>query len=226
MTKAANAVAKHKLSPETCIKMLSDSLVFGRKSLKMELPVSIAICAGLGKKAAEEGIPTIMEVYKKAGYEYQDSKDRNYKTANRRANHALALYQKIGQKEVTKWVGDAEEEKLLECVLKGLEAYQFNSMDDVAEFAGRDSNRKRGRPTKEEAARRAEEAGEEEEAPTYRFAVSGVRVEIPQTMSAHDMITLATRILAAARKKEAEELKLTQKGKGKSAGKAATPMLH
>lgn len=217
-----------KLSLDTCIKVVGESLLMGRKALKMELAVCLSIFAGAGKVDAQVK-EVVMGVYQKAGYKWETSGDAHYKTANRRMNASAALYEKLGQEELQKWIGEAQEEKLIHAVVAGLEQYEFSSMDEVLYFVGKDSNV--GRKEKEQEQKGGEAAGaggqekeKETEHEPYRFAVGRVKVVLPWGTTADVMMKLAAKIIKEARKLEDQELAQTRGSK--EVGREAGAVLH
>lgn len=137
---AAKEVAKHSLSIETAISAINGAMVMGRKALNTELAVCLAIFAAEGNSEANtKGM--VVEVYVKAGYKAENSTAPHYKTVNRRVNAAAGLFNMVGSEQVLEWIGKSQEEKMISSILKGLDTYEFNSMDDVLEFCGRPNNR-------------------------------------------------------------------------------------
>lgn len=107
---------------------------------------------------------------------------------------------------------------MLDALVKGLGEYKFDSMDDVLDFAGKESNRSRnfGKTSDKPSAKVGKAKGKEKvEVPMHRFSVEKVVVQIPTSMSSAAMVKLAAKILSVARAKEQEELKVLQAGNGK-----------
>lgn len=214
---------KLNLSIETAVKAVADSLVMGRKALNTELAVCLAIFAAEGntEQAAKS---MVTEVYVKAGYDAANSNSRHYKTVNRRVNAAAGLFTMVSAPTVLEWVGKSQEEKMIAAILKGLDEYKFDSMDDVLEFCGRPNNRTtkatqasdqqqaKGPDDQEVGKDQGEEQGEQQakaEKPgpkMLRFVSHRVRVEIREDAPSEDMLKVAAKIIRAARDKEQQEL--------------------
>ena len=207
------------LSVETCIKAISSSLVMGRKALVQELAVCIAITHG-AQDGGADAKAMVVEVYAKGGYDCLTSTSRHYKTVNRRVNAAYALYSKLGHEVVEGWVGDASDGKILEAVVKGLSEHKFDSMDDVLEFTGKESNR-----TRSEVKKVVKRGKVKEPVEMHKFLVEKVRIELPVTMSAAGMLKLAAKIINIARAKEQAELKQTM-GEGGHIRAGEAPVIH
>lgn len=186
----------NRLSAETCIKAVSQSLVMGRKALHTELAVCLAIFHSAGSTSSHAKA-LVTDVYSKAGYDCLNTASRHYKTVNRRVNAAAALYEQITPTALAEMVGNATEQRMLTAISKGLDTYQFSCMDDVLEFCGRDNNRTRAETSSKEAA-----------VDMIKFNVEHVHVELPATMSAGGLLRLAARIVNVARRKEQEDLKM------------------
>lgn len=187
------------LSPQTCVTALNKSMILGRKALQTELAICLAVFAGAGSTTREVR-GALTDLYCKAGYEAANPKSRHYKTVNRRVSAAASLFENIGGPAILHWIGNSTEDEVIDSVMRGLEAYQFESMDDVLEFTGRPSNRNHagGRPKKE--------LEEVPEMPTVKLNVGKLHVELPRNASAADLVKMAGRILRVARIKEQQEL--------------------
>jgi hypothetical protein len=217
-SEASKEVSSHKLSDVTAVKAISQSMVAGRKALRTELAVCLAIFAAKGD-TSKEAKEIVTKVYSQAGYEVADSNSRHYKTVNRRVNASASLFEKVGVGAIAKWVDGTEEQKMIEAIVKGLDEYKFDSMDDVLDFIGKSSNRKASASAAANDAQAqgkaaaAQKEGEKDKAsikvkevPMQHFAVGRVKVDLPEAMAAADMLKLAAKIIDAARKKEQAEL--------------------
>jgi hypothetical protein len=205
-TKTTN-VETVNLSMASCIKAVTQSFTMGRKALHLELSVCLAIL-GSYSRAKEK----LVGVYQKSGYDCENPNSRHYKTVNRRINAATALFEKVGQKKIEEWIGDLTDTKLIEAVGKGLDQYEFDSMDAVLEFVGKGSNRTRTtKPKVDEKGEKGEgtaiKTKEKEAVPVMKFNVGKLHIELPESATSQDMVKLAAKILDAARKKEQLELK-------------------
>ena len=187
------------LSPQTCVTALSKSMILGRKALQTELAVCLAIFAG-GGSTSREMRALVTDMYCKAGYEASNTKSRHYKAVNRKVSAAASLYENIGGIAILHWIGNCAEEDVIESVIRGLEAYQFESMDDVLEFTGRPSNRTHagGRPK--------DKVQEVLDQPLMKFNAGKLHVEVPRDASSQDLVKMASKLLRVARVKEQQEL--------------------
>lgn len=187
------------LSPQTCVTALNKSMILGRKALQTELAICLAIFAGAGSTNREVR-SLLTDLYCKAGYEASDTKSRHYKAVNRKVSAAASLYENIGGLAILHWVGNAQEDEVIDAVMRGLEAYQFESMDDVLQFTGRPSNRNHagGRPK--------EKVKELIDQPLMKFNAGKIHVEVPRDASSQELIKMAGKLLRVARVKEQQEL--------------------
>lgn len=196
----------NKLSIETCVGALSESLGFGKRALNTELAISLALFTGAGA-ATQEVRGAVMGVYLKAGYDCETSSGKHYKTVNRRIGAAAGLYTKLGQEKVLEWIAGTSERKMLAAIITGIEPMGFQVMDDVLEYVGKTSNR--GRPRKDP----------DLIVPTHRFTVGKMHIELPIAMGPVELIKLASKILAYARKMENEHVvELRQSGVANNPG--------
>ena len=115
-------------------------------SRRMALQIELAV--GLTHFAQETTDPTgksaLKAIYHAAGYECMAKVDRDYKTVNRRLNITAKLFEILGSDTIKQWCrGSDGTEAMISRVAIGLATYCFESLDDVADFVGVDSNRTR-----------------------------------------------------------------------------------
>ncbi len=222
-----NPTSTHNLSVDSCVKAVSQSLLIGRKALLTEMSVCLAIFSQ-AHSTDQTMKAVVVEVYERAGYDCVSTNTRHYKTVNRRVNAAAALYEKLGAEVISGFIGDTKDGKLIDAIAKGLSEHKFDCLDDVLDFAGKESNRTRKVGEKAEKVEKKTKVSKKEEVavPMYKFNVERVHVELPMSMSATGMVRLAAKILAVARDKEQAELKAIQAEGGGSISAGEPKVIH
>lgn len=126
------------------IKARSGEFTNRRNALQIELAVGLVHFAQ--ESTSQLGKSALKVSYHAAGYMCMAKIDRDYKTVNRRINMTANLFENLGLDEISGWWGSENgTEARISRVVKGLSEYAFESVDDVLEFVGKNSNRSRER---------------------------------------------------------------------------------
>lgn len=120
------------LTINTCARALNTAALNRKSAFQVELAVGLAVFLSYGStdKDARE---MLNNAYATAGYECIRVSGMDYKTVNRRINATAKLFEKL-HKSVTAWAGKHSEDKLITSLCRGLEPYEFMSVQDVVRY--------------------------------------------------------------------------------------------
>ena len=124
---------------------IANAALSRRAALQIELAVSLVHFTQETGGTDTTGKANMKAVYHGAGYLCMAKSDRDYKTVNRRLNAMAKAFDKIGSSVVYSWMekGGKETQAILDSVQSELLAFGFDTLDDVLEYVGTDTNRTR-----------------------------------------------------------------------------------
>lgn len=126
------------------VKAINNAALSRRTALQIELAVGLINFSQEIGGTDSEGKAKLVGIYNEAGYNCLTKEDRDYKTVNRRMNVSAKLFDKLGSSVIHSWLENISDAKsMLQSVVAELQIYKFNSLDDVADFVGASSNRKK-----------------------------------------------------------------------------------
>lgn len=202
MKKTTKAAAFH-IDYNVMTQAIANAALSRRAALHMELAVSLVHFTQENGGTDSTGKANLKSVYAGAGYLCMTKADRDYKTVNRRLNAMAKAYDKIGSSVVNGWIeGEIDTAKLLDKVQGELLAFGFDTLDDVLDYVGVESNRSRAPrqpqgPVVVTAAANDEGNGEgKEEAPApAAFDSEKAYADIVANMDAEAIRAFCTRLL-------------------------------
>lgn len=169
---------------------IANAALSRRAALQMELAVSLVHFTQEIGGTDTTGKANLKAVYNSAGYLCMTKQDRDYKTVNRRLNAMAKAFDKIGSSVVHGWMeGKTDTQVILDSVQGELLAFGFDTLDDVLDYVGVETNR--SRPARQPAgpvttpAAANDDAKGEEEAPAPAPAIMVTMEQMYDTLTAN-----------------------------------------
>jgi hypothetical protein len=123
---------------------IANAALSRRAALHMELAVSLIHFTQETGGTDATGKANMKAIYHGAGYLCMAKSDRDYKTVNRRLNAMAKVFDKIGSSTVNEWIENkGDTDSMLAYVQTELLAYGFDTLDDVLDYVGVETNRTR-----------------------------------------------------------------------------------
>lgn len=123
---------------------IANAALSRRAALQIELAVSLIHFTQENGGTDSTGKANLKAVYAGAGYLCMTKADRDYKTVNRRLNAMAKVFDKMGSSLVNGWIaGKGDTESTINYVVTELAAYGFDTLDDVMDYVGVETNRTR-----------------------------------------------------------------------------------
>lgn len=163
--------------------------------------------------ADKTGRSNLKAIYQGAGYDCIERKDKDYMTVNRRITVMGKLFDKLGSSLVMGWASDkGDTEATLNYIATELQVYGFHRLDDINEFCGVETSKKRAarQPSGPVAVTAPEPEAEEEaeEVETPAFDQAAVIAAIKANLTADQIRELVTSLLVhVAEVEQSQELK-------------------
>lgn len=195
-----NTQASSKIDYVVMVNAIAGAALSRRAALQMELAVSLVHFTQEKEGTDTTGKANMKAVYHGAGYLCMAKADRDYKTVNRRLNAMAKLFDKVGSSVVHGWIAKASEDtqEILDCVQAELVAFGFDTLDDVLEYVGTDTNRTRApRQTSGPVLSVVSTEGEAaEQAPApAAFNADGIFASLVANMNAEELREFCTKLL-------------------------------
>lgn len=186
-----------------CIKALSSAFALSKQAIQIEIAVAFVVFHQFGSTDLEAK-KALRNVYASAGRADCLTPDSpSYQTVTRRINRCAAFCDAVGVKKVRRILKDVGDDDAIEAVKKFIEPYGIETMDDVAARAGKPVIRTKPEDTEPEQddtphARRATDAPG-----VIHVKTKHIDLPIPPDAPATELVTLANKLLALAKKREA-----------------------
>lgn len=130
-------VVTQNINLDACVTALENSSSFSRTALYIEIAVSLSIFTLSPTGADKATKRSVMEIYRKAGFDVDVDGD-NYKTVNRRINTFAELFKKIGRVPILQVLGVLRDGKAIDSIKDYLvETYKFSGINAVLQIAGK-----------------------------------------------------------------------------------------
>lgn len=216
------------ISLETCVDALASGMLSRRAALQSELAVGLAVFAAEGGTSADAK-QVLNSIYASAGYQCIGYKGADYKNINKRINITAALYDALGARRITQALSAATEYDAIRNLLAMLDTLNFYTLDDVLTFCDKPNNRTRSRlrlvaandsvadpanvaqkPGKHAGSTLKRRAEDRLPAGAVKIDTEAVHVVIPPQATPAELLDVAMKLLALAKKREADPQNLSQ----------------
>lgn len=186
----------NKQSMKAYVNAINHAIVSMRDALQMELAVSFAVLleTKINKRLSRE---IMLDVYGQSGYQCDKPGARDWIRQNRHIRASFALFDFLGEAEVTQWAGTLAKAQLLDALVRKLEPLRLSTVNEVLTIC--------------------------EKVKPQRAAhqIEGIRVEtehihftIPHSATRMELMELAAKIMAMAQSIPFEQPSVAQPAEG------------
>ncbi len=121
------------VNESTCIDALRDAVLNKRQAVMLEFSVGLAVFYDQGSAEMHEK-KVLRAMYASVDYDCLKRDGQDYVTIDRRISTIAALYNKLGQRTLTKWTKGKTNSEALASIVIELEALYLYTLDSVRQY--------------------------------------------------------------------------------------------